>query len=357
MSSAAANPLPEGERWPDAGATSSSRKGELHEPVSAVAEPGGPGSPNVIPFATSEAAASPSSHASPQPNIQVVDFRQPALLTAAEQRKLRLRHDEFTRALATRLSIYLRLDFSMVIPEFQTLAHSHFAESLASPTHLVFFRAEGLPQTAILQIPPCFGLAVVERLLGGKGQPSEPRELTDIEVAVLHQFVLIVLKEWCRSIAHLPEEAAQITGHETNPAFVQTAPKQTNVLVLKLDTRMGEHTAPMQLAVPYPMLDPIVRQFNVAPPSPELTVPPSIVQWNPAFDMVPVNVTAEWHGLEVPARRLAELSVGDLLPAGDPAAIQVLLAGVLRFGGRLGASNNKRAVELLKAASPRMDAL
>jgi flagellar motor switch protein FliM len=283
-------------------------------------------------------------------NILPVDFRQPALLTAAEQRKLRLRHDDFTRSLGTRLSIYLRLDVSVAVSELHTLPQCRFTESLSTPTHLVFFKAESLPESGILQIPPCFGLAVIERLLGGAGEPAEPRELTDIETAVLHQYAMVVLKEWCQCVAHLPETAAGIMGHETNPAFVQTT-RERNVLVLKLEARMGEHSAPMQLALPYAMLDPIVRQFKAGLSRVEPAPSMQAVQWNPALDSVPIGITAEWQGLEVPARQLANLMVGDVLPAGDPSAIEVRFASVLRFVGRLGASGNKRAIELVKTVA------
>ena len=340
MSLAEANPVSEGEPWPQAGAAlrgspeAADAPADLTAPI-AESTPGIPGLGRL------------------QGNIQPVDFRQPALLAAAEQRKLRLRHDEFTRSLATRLSIYLRLDVTVAIGDLQTLADHRFTASLVTPTHLVFFKAEPLPETGMLQIPPCFGLAIVERLLGGPGEPSEPRELTEIEVAVLHQFAMVVLKEWCRCVGHLPETAAGITGYETNPAFVQTSLRERNVLVLKLEARMGEHSAPLQLALPYMMLDPVVRRFNAGNPKPEPAPMGPALQWNAALDTVPIGVTAEWHGLEVPARQLANLNVGDILPAGDPAAIEVRLASVPRFLGRLGASGNKRAIELLKTvASP-----
>jgi flagellar motor switch protein FliM len=149
----------------------------------------------------------------------------------------------------------------------------------------------------------------------------------------------------------LPEAAAVLTGHETNPAFVEASSRELNVLVLKLETRMGEHSAPLQLVVPYRMLNPIVGQFNAGMPGPELSTKGRALRWNPALDTVPIGITAEWHGLEVPARQIAGLSVGDILPAGDPSEIEVRFASLARFVGRLGTSGNKRAIELLKTFS------
>src|SRR5262245_16951791 len=52
-------------------------------------------------------------------NIQPYDFRHPVFLSPGELRRLRIRHEEFIRALAARLSIYLRLEFSLQMSKLQ----------------------------------------------------------------------------------------------------------------------------------------------------------------------------------------------------------------------------------------------
>jgi flagellar motor switch protein FliM len=100
------------------------------------------------------------------------------------------------------------------------------------------------------------------------------------------------------------------------------------------------------------MIEPVVRQFNsTREASLQPKTSPASISWNASLDTVPVAVTAEWHSLQVPARQIASLEVGDLLPAGNPAEIEVRFANVPRFIGRLGAAGNKRAIELLKTLS------
>ena len=86
----------------------------IEEPA---AQQGGPDEPQAEapPAGT---AAIPEAGAPAQPVVaaeprrfQPMDFRQPSMFTVTELRKLRQRHDEFMRSLATRLSIYLRLEF------------------------------------------------------------------------------------------------------------------------------------------------------------------------------------------------------------------------------------------------------
>jgi flagellar motor switch protein FliM len=79
------------------------------------------------------------------------------------------------------------------------------------------------------------------------------------------------------------------------------------------------------------------------------------VAWNPALEDVQVQLSAQWDGLAVTARQLATLKVGDIIPVQPDQfdRVEVRLARVRKFCGRLGATNQLRAVELTQALGPR----
>ncbi len=101
--------------------------------------------------------------AEPKP-LQPFNFRSPSLLTAAQLRRLRLRHDEFARSVATRLSVQLRLEFGVRVVELETGFYSQLIERLSNPTQIALFRIESLDGVGLLEIPPRLGMAIVERL-------------------------------------------------------------------------------------------------------------------------------------------------------------------------------------------------
>ena len=75
-------------------------------------------------------------------------------------------------------------------------------------------------------------------------------------------------------------------------------------------------------------------------------VPPGA--WNRRFDDVPVALTAEWAGVELSAREISQLKVGDVLTL-DPACaaqVAVRLADLRKFTGRLGTQGDRRAIEI-----------
>jgi len=146
--------------------------------------------------------------------VQLFDRRKPSLLTSGELRRLRMKHEEFARSLATRLSIHLRLEIGVRLAEIDTGYYHRFIDSLSNPTHVTLFGIETLDGTGLLEIPPNLGIAIIERLLGGPGKPTPlNRDLTEIETALLDQAVDLLLKEWCHVVASLPSAKAAILNH------------------------------------------------------------------------------------------------------------------------------------------------
>ncbi|HSA03464.1 MAG TPA: flagellar motor switch protein FliM, partial [Candidatus Paceibacterota bacterium] len=245
--------------------------------------------------------------------IQPYDFRQPAFLSAAELRKLRLRHEVFTRSLAARLSMYLRLEFGLQMSKLQTMIYQKFLDNLPNPTHLTLFKVEPMRGICILDVPPKLGITIVDRLMGGAAHSVNlERDMSDIEVALLDQVVQIILSEWCNQWAQLSELRPTVLGHENNGRFLQTASHDTVMLALTLEARVGDCLEPMQIGFPYYTLEPLVQQLNAnieATGRENPTVDNGGLRWNPQLNSVRVPVTAEWEGLEITARDLTQLQV------------------------------------------------
>src|SRR5262249_39423933 len=75
---------------------------------------------------------------------------------------------------------------------------------------------------------------------------------------------------------------------------------------------------------------------------------PGPLQWNHGLDSVKVALSVAWDGLEIDARKLAHLKVGDVLPLAveDFNHARVSLAQIPKFIGRLGKCGRLWAIEL-----------
>jgi flagellar motor switch protein FliM len=283
-------------------------------------------------------------------DIRGHDFRQSGFLAASELRRIRQRHEQFIRALAARLAIFLRLEFSLQLSKVQIESYQKFTESLPNPTHITLFKTEPLKGVGLLIIPPKLGLTLVDRLLGGQGQAAaESHDLTEIEIALIDQVASLILAEWCNHWPEMRELSPVMLGHENNSRFLQTSLPDAAMLILTMSGGIGEQSELIQIVFPYATVEPLMRLLSPALPGSEETPARNAgLKWNPEFDEMKVPVIAEWQGLTMSAGEITRLKAGDVL-ALDPACaaqVQIRVNTVPKFTGRPGTSDGKWAVQL-----------
>jgi flagellar motor switch protein FliM len=287
----------------------------------------------------------------PADRIRSYDFRQSGFLAASELRRIRLRHEQFIRALAARLAIFLRVEVNVQLARVEIVSYQKFAESLPGPTHITLFKTDPLKGTGLLVIPPRLGLSLVDRLLGGPGQvPETGRDLSEIETVLVDQVAILLVTEWCNHWPEMRGLRPALIGHESSSRFLQTASPDTAMLALTLDAGFSEQLESIQLVFPYPTIEPLVRLLTPAGMTEADTASARSpkVKWNAEFDDVPVSVVAEWQGLKLSAGDITRLKLGDVLLL-DPACaarVQLRLSRVPKFIGRPGTRAGKWAVEL-----------
>jgi flagellar motor switch protein FliM len=280
------------------------------------------------------------------------DFRNSSLLSQRQMRKLRTHETQFLNTMEARVALFLRSEFPLKLAGIQIVPYQKLTEGWAAPTHLTLFKTEPLRGVSVLEIPLQLGLTIVDRLMGGPGR-IEPttREMSEIEKALLDQIVQIILEEWCNNWAVIKPMKPSVLGCESNGRFMQTAPPQTNMLTLSIDACLGDCTGQIKLAFSYASLEPCVRQLCAGSEAASETpgpAPSAPVKWNRCLDDVPMPVTAEWHGLDMSARDVLHLKIGDVLQVSPQVAQQVRLrlGDISKFNGRLGTVGGHWAVEL-----------
>lgn len=286
------------------------------------------------------------------PKIETYDFRNPVFLTEVELRRLRLLHEDFIRYLSARLSLFLRMEFALKMSKLTTLTYSKFTESLPNPTHICLFKAEPLMGVGILDLNPRLALTLVDRMLGGRGHSVKiERYLTEIEIALLEDVILIILEEWCGQWKSERELHPQVIGHENNGRFLQTSPKDAIILALTMEVNFGDCSEQMQIGVPYYTIEPLVKTMQARrakDTTPETA--PTRAEWKPIYEHITIPARAEWEAFEVSLREVSALRVGDVIemPADIVERTHVLLNGSRKFVGTVGLDSDRVVVKLNK---------
>lgn len=284
--------------------------------------------------------------------IEPYDFRNPAFLSEAELRRLRLLHEDFIRYLSARLSLYLRMEFGLKMAKLTTVTYSKFCESLPNPTHLSLFKVEPLTGVGILDVNPRLALTIADRLLGGRGHSVKAeRYLTEIEIALIEDVILILLEEWCSQWKTEQELRPSLIGHENNGRFLQTSPKDAIVLALALEVNFGDCSEQIQIGVPYYTIEPVVKKMQ-ARRQKDTAVAQTVkrAEWQASYDRITVPVRAEWQAFELSVREIASLRVGDVIEMQPTMCsdTRVLLNGTPKFVGTVGLDTDRVAVQLTR---------
>ena len=321
--------------------------------------PDGGDHPEIDPPVPEPPPAADNSAAAPAPALpaaQSLNMRGTTLLSPRQLRKLRLHEEEFGAALTARLSSFLRAEMVARIAAIEMTSYQRLTGPWVDPCHIGLFKAEPLRGIILLHLPLPLALSLVDKMMGGPGKHAEGAtvEMSEIEKALLDQLSLIVVEEWCANWTSIKELKPQALGSESTGDFLQTSPPQTNMLTISLECVMGETQGQLLLAMPYPAMEPLIRQLvgdtgtasSSAAPTPQPAA--ATLKWNPVLDDVQIDITAQCPGFELTGREILHLKIGDVLKINPEftSAVVVRLADTPRFKGRLGAVGEKWAVEL-----------
>ena len=290
------------------------------------------------------------------PKVEDYDFRNPVFLTEVELRRLRLIHEDFIRYLTARLSLFLRMEFSLKMAKLTTLTYANFCDNLPNPTHLCLFKADPLTGVGVMDFNPRLALTVVDRLLGGRGHSVKAeRYLTEIEISLLEDVINIILEEWCGQWKSETDMHQSVIGHETNGRFLQTSPRDAIILVLAMEAAFGDCSEQITLGVPYYMIEPLVKAIQArrakdTAPAPQI-LPESM---SPVCEHIRMPVCAEWPAFETSMREILSLRPGDLLqlPTSISSETTLTLNGAAKFMGEAGLEKNRVAVTITKKLTP-----
>ena len=118
--------------------------------------------------------------------VKIYDFRRPDKFSKDQLRAIQMIHDSFARQLTTSLSTLVRSMVSAEVASVDQMAYDEFIRSLVQPTVIGVLEMYPLSGNAVLEMNPHLVFSIIDRMLGGKGEPlRKPRDLTDIERTVV----------------------------------------------------------------------------------------------------------------------------------------------------------------------------
>jgi flagellar motor switch protein FliM len=285
--------------------------------------------------------------------IKVYDFKRPDKFSKEQIRTVSIMHETFARLTTTSLSAQLRSIVHVHVSSVDQLTYEEFIRSIPTPTTLAVIDMDPLKGNAVLEIDPVISFTMIDRLFGGTGQGAKiQRDLTDIEQSVMEGIVVRVLSNMREAWTQVIDLRPRLSAIETNPQFAQIVAPNEMVVLVTLETKVGEEEGMMNLCIPYITIEPIISKlssqfwFSSARKSASSQYLGVLKQ---KLNDVDMDVVAEVGSIDIPIRDVLALRVGDVVRLSnvrinDPLMLNV--GGKRKFFCQPGIVGRKMAVQI-----------
>ncbi|MBR0033317.1 MAG: flagellar motor switch protein FliM [Treponema sp.] len=195
--------------------------------------------------------------------IKIYDFKRPDKFSKEQIRTVQIMHETFARLTTTSLSAQLRSLVHVHVASVDQLTYEEFIRSIPTPTTLAVINMDPLKGNAVLEIDPAITFSIIDRLFGGTGQGAKvQRDLTDIEQSVMEGIIVRILANMREAWTQVIDLRPRLGTIETNPQFAQIVPPTEMVVLVTLETKVGDEEGMLNFCIPYLTIEPIISKLS-----------------------------------------------------------------------------------------------
>lgn len=196
--------------------------------------------------------------------IKNYDFLRPSKFSKEHLRTLESIFEHYGRLLSTNLPAYLRKNVQVEVINTEAQAYSEFTNALSNPVLLGVVDFSPLEGNIIIELAENLGYAIVDRMLGGGGNPLEKsREFSEIELTIIERIFNIfteLLREPWSNVIELNPRLIRI---ETNPQFAQIISPSEMTSIVTLNIKIGTVEGLMNVCLPFACLEDVIDKLNM----------------------------------------------------------------------------------------------
>ena len=295
------------------------------------------------------------SHATDQRKIKIYDFKRPDKFSKEQIRTVSIMHETFARLTTTALSAQLRSMVHVHVASVDQLTYEEFIRSIPNPTTLGIINMDPLKGSAVLEIDPAITFSIIDRLFGGQGEGTKvQRDLSDIEQSVMEGIIVRILGNLREAWSQVIDLRPRLGQIETNPQFAQIVPPTEMVVLVTLETKVGEVEGMMNFCIPYLTIEPIISKLSAQYMYSTVRSGATTENLNilkERLSTVKVKVVAEIGSINLTVRDVLSLRGGDVIRlqdtrTGDPMVLKI--GNRQKFLCRPGLVGNKVAVQIVE---------
>ena len=195
--------------------------------------------------------------------VKNYDFKRPTKFSKEHLRTLEIIYEHYGRLLSTSLPVYLRKNVQVSVASSETVIFSEFSNALSNPVILGIGNVQPLGGTILIELAAQLGFAMIDRMLGGAGDPLEKnRDYTEIEMTIIEKMMVVCMQLMREPWKNVVDINPMMERIETNSQFAQIIAPNDMIAIVTLNVKIGEVEGFMNVCLPFFTLESVMDKLN-----------------------------------------------------------------------------------------------
>jgi len=305
----------------------------------------------------------------PEERIKTYNFASPKKFTKDQLKSLNNFLETFARIVSSYFTNALHSICEVNVSQLEEQRYFEFNNAILDSTlvGIIGFEPENSSfgeTTLLLEFPTSFGYMLIDRLMGGNGEPTIlQRDFTEIEIALLDHVMQKVSKTMKDAWqTYFPLET-DFKGIQTNGRLIQAFSPQDIVLIVSFDIKEEFYEGTANLCMPADKFEEVIGNLSQKysqgtrqqDQDKEQKKQELLMDYLKRSDL---NIEAYLDRCTMSFEEVTDLRVDDVLMLNKRIDddIEVHIEGMPWYSARMGESNNKKAIKLVKSlGDPKKD--
>lgn len=195
--------------------------------------------------------------------VKDYDFARPSKFSKEHLRTLEIIFEHYGRLLTTNLPVYLRKSVQVEVMNSEAVTYSEFSNALSNPVLLGIVNFSPLQGNIIIEMASNIGYAIVDRMLGGRGDSLDKvREFSEIELLIIEKILNVCVNQLIEPWENVVDIKPRLERIETNSQYAQIISPSEMIAIVTINLKIGTVEGLMNICLPYITLEDVIDKLN-----------------------------------------------------------------------------------------------
>ena len=195
--------------------------------------------------------------------VKDYDFARPSKFSKEHLRTLEIIFEHYGRLLTTNLPVYLRKSVQVEVMNSEAVTYSEFSNALSNPVLLGIVNFAPLHGNIIIEMASNLGYAIVDRMLGGRGDTlDKTREFSEIELLIIERILIVCVNLLVEPWENVVDIHPHLERIETNSQYAQIISPSEMIAIVTINVKLGNVEGLMNICLPYITLEDVIDKLN-----------------------------------------------------------------------------------------------